>query len=240
MREALGTLGIRWRPGADRAQTPSIVQAEQAARLTGDSQLLEAARQATDEALAGQPLESSLDAQLLVNLRAAVQYWRKEGHLNVKKSHPENVQGQEVPLGRWLPSIRPKPGQAPRLRVDWARRLLDVLGMEWETGRGAGVPAHLVGLAALVREEDNARRDGHNAADTARQHSLNLVQARLLAADVPSSAWQAPPFVATAVTFRRDGPERIWRGGNTRHCSGVGTESFSRRCHRAWRKCQVR
>ena len=63
LRAALGVLGIRWPRGADRARVPGVLQAERAARLTGNPEVFEAAREATDEALADQPRESKLDAQ---------------------------------------------------------------------------------------------------------------------------------------------------------------------------------
>ncbi len=179
-RAALGALGIRWLPGADRVQIAGALQAERTAWLTGDSRILTAARQATDQVLADEAIESKIDTDLLVHLRAAVKYWRKNGHLEVPQMHEEELQWEQVHLGRWLQTQRLKKSENRNI-ASWVRGALEVLGMRWgaTSQSSRSVSVALTELATLVREEDNARRDGDNTAqDTASRQIDETLGAR--------------------------------------------------------------
>ncbi|EPH41474.1 Helicase associated domain protein [Streptomyces aurantiacus] len=61
------------------------------------------------------------------NLTAARQYHRREGHLEVPRSHTEQVAGQSVRLGAWISQQRAKADKLTPERVED----LSALGMRW-------------------------------------------------------------------------------------------------------------
>jgi hypothetical protein len=154
----------------------SLLRAERAARVALRSATrleqppagwLERGRQAvadaataTDLALVTVDLGGNMhEAKLLVNLRAAVQFWRAKGHLEVPYSHIENVDGKDVGLGGWIGVIRmPKSAREARSDARWARQALNVMGMRWRSGpTGGKIPQEVSALADLVLAADTAR-----------------------------------------------------------------------------------
>ncbi|MEW1699307.1 MULTISPECIES: helicase associated domain-containing protein [unclassified Streptomyces] len=61
------------------------------------------------------------------NLRAAAQYRARAGHLNVPRSHTEEVDGEAVRLGAWISQQRVKAGKLSAQRVGE----LSALDMRW-------------------------------------------------------------------------------------------------------------
>ena len=145
MRAALGWLGIRWRPGADRAQLAVLLDVERNARLSRDIAAIGRAQDATDEALVPLPGDSKADAKLLEWLRAAVVYWRQNRHLEVPGQwpvpRPAGSQVQEgggepqpLQLGSWVANIR------RGYVASWTHPALDVMGMRWQPHPGGQIP----------------------------------------------------------------------------------------------------
>ncbi len=151
----------------DAPMITRLLQAERDAWLARDSAAIARAREATNQALAKRPGEGKIDAGHRLYLRAAVQYWRRTGHLEVPTRHIENLEGGEVPLGRRLETMRAKETATTRT---WTN-VLNVLGMRWHgVSQSGGVGEAMTNLAVLVRAEDNARRNrDDDAADTASQ-----------------------------------------------------------------------
>ncbi|WP_257153889.1 helicase associated domain-containing protein [Streptomyces lunaelactis] len=61
------------------------------------------------------------------NLAAASQYQEREGHLEVPRSHTENIDGETVRLGAWVSQQRVKAAKLSPERVEE----LSALGMRW-------------------------------------------------------------------------------------------------------------
>uniref|UniRef100_UPI003D71C677 helicase associated domain-containing protein n=1 Tax=Actinacidiphila sp. bgisy167 TaxID=3413797 RepID=UPI003D71C677 len=71
-------------------------------------------------------IHRNTDTQL--KLKAAKQFYEREGNLKVPQKHREPVDGEPVPLGIWLKDVR-----SEHTKVDDATRAeLDRMGMRWE------------------------------------------------------------------------------------------------------------
>ncbi|MFE1856941.1 hypothetical protein ACFW9P_45470, partial [Streptomyces sp. NPDC059489] len=108
-----------------------------------DGGVLDAAVAALDGALAGiqNGPYSPYDRGAALNLRAALAYYVREGHVNAPQAMPPLRVGDiEVKLGVWVRNVRRYGMAAGRA---WVRRVLDVLGMRWgrlhlPAGEGVG------------------------------------------------------------------------------------------------------
>ena len=151
---------------SDRAQLAVLLDAERDAWLSRDTAALLRARQATDRALVPLPADTNADIRLLNNLRAAISFWRQNGHLEIPKDWSASLPGEteaqggtarpeSLKVGTWILNIRQGTG------VSWARPALDVLGMRWQSHRGGRV---WLEAAGLLREQDEALRRGSAAA----------------------------------------------------------------------------
>ncbi|MFE1852204.1 hypothetical protein, partial [Streptomyces sp. NPDC059489] len=146
-----------------------------------DGGVLDAAVAALDGALAGiqNGPYSPYDRRAALNLRAALVYYVREGHVNAPQRTPRlRVDDIEVNLGRWLLDFRRYHPAAGRV---WVRRVLDVLGMRWgrlrpPAGDDAG-PASSEGRAAASIGENN---------------QINLSSARVNVRPAPARAVRNP------------------------------------------------
>ncbi|HMH90354.1 MAG TPA: DNA cytosine methyltransferase, partial [Streptosporangiaceae bacterium] len=115
------------RPAAvpDEGRQQEILAAiadERRARQSGTGTAPEAAAR-VGQALASRPEDSPLARLWLRGLRAAAQYWRREGHLDVPPAHREQVGAETVGLGAWLFYARGHPPEVP----DYAQAALHLL-----------------------------------------------------------------------------------------------------------------
>ena len=81
---------------------------------------LDAARVATDRALDDQSDNGWIDSRLLADLRAAIDFWRKHGHLEVPQRSSAKVEDKNSTLGGWLAQVRPARPQAKKQRKTMA------------------------------------------------------------------------------------------------------------------------
>ncbi|MFE1856942.1 hypothetical protein ACFW9P_45475, partial [Streptomyces sp. NPDC059489] len=134
-----------------------------------DGGVLDAAVAALDGALAGiqnGPYPAH-DRKAALNLRAALAYYVRAGHVNAPLRMPSMLVGDiEVTLGRWLRDLRGRGVAAGRV---WVIPVLDALGMRWgvpgeDDGLLAGLPELAVKVAVMRGE---AVRDGLDPTDRA-------------------------------------------------------------------------
>ncbi|WP_431955282.1 helicase associated domain-containing protein, partial [Actinacidiphila sp. bgisy167] len=99
----------------------------------------------------GMRWEKILNTDTQLKLKAAKQFYEREGHLEVRSDWKEKVDDEDVNLGYWITSVR-----SEHTKVDDATRAeLDRMGMRWEKIRDTDTQLKLKAAKQFYERERN-------------------------------------------------------------------------------------